>query len=309
MNLSISLDPAIELQSENLEACYPGAEQATLLKHGSEWIADLRTKKKRLLKRNFKVFGENLDGNSILLSRYLTPLAPPADLFERADPEGGVPLVNTMIKKDRFAIEKVARFVSLLPFIEDLSMFAQSDMPDLYSTCQEFLDLGGGDYEEHAILLACMFKYIDEVKDPGLFESYLVFGSAMPMGDTVYVMRKNLKPIRKPDGTVSDTGSVELWAPLTGECYFFNRKESTDTFMCVPFGRDTYMEIRMNDPLCPLKHIYSIAGPSNLYANIQKYDFPVVMDFDLGKKKKWKPLFETSQKLNSFFPGGKIPTI
>lgn len=35
-------------------------------------------------------------------------------------------------------------------------------MPDLYSTSQEFFDLGGGDYEEHAILLANYFSYIDQ---------------------------------------------------------------------------------------------------------------------------------------------------
>jgi coiled-coil and C2 domain-containing protein 2A len=34
-------------------------------------------------------------------------------------------------------------------------------MPDLFCNSQEFLDLGAGDFEEHAILLCNYFNYID----------------------------------------------------------------------------------------------------------------------------------------------------
>jgi len=54
-------------------------------------------------------------------------------------------------------------------------------MPDLWTTTQEFLDLGGGDYEEHAIALANFFSYID--KEQGRdFKSFLVLGTGMPNG-------------------------------------------------------------------------------------------------------------------------------
>ena len=59
----------------------------------------------------------------------------------------------------RFGIEAAARFVSLIPFKSDLSMF--KDLPDTFCNSQEFLDLGAGDHEEHAILLANFFMYID----------------------------------------------------------------------------------------------------------------------------------------------------
>ena len=61
--------------------------------------------------------------------------------------------------QDKYAIERVARFVSMIPYIEDLRMF--QDLPDLWTTSQEFFDLGGGDYEEHAIVLANYFRYVD----------------------------------------------------------------------------------------------------------------------------------------------------
>ena len=49
----------------------------------------------------------------------------------------------------------------MVPFIDDLNMFGSS-IPELFSSSQEFFDLGGGDYEEHAILLANYFTYIDK---------------------------------------------------------------------------------------------------------------------------------------------------
>jgi coiled-coil and C2 domain-containing protein 2A len=117
-------------------------------------------------------------------------------------------------------------------------MFAKmKDMPDLYCTCQEFLDLGQGDYEEHAILLCNYFKYIDNIKNKGVFNSYIVYGEAMPMGNTVYVMRKMIQPRVNTEvkGTnkyaAFDYGGVELWAPMTGECYYFKLIQNNDSVL------------------------------------------------------------------------------
>lgn len=100
------------------------------------------------------------------------------------------------------------------------------------------------------------------------------------MGETVFVMRRNKKPI-KVEGKPDSLGSVEFWSPLSGECYFFacNRVPRA----CLTPAHN-YMEVRMRDPTCPLKHIWSVVAEENIYANIQKYDFPVLMDFDLGNK-------------------------
>ena len=107
-----------------------------------------------------------------------------------------------------FAIEKAARYVAMIPFIEDLRLF--EDMPDLFSTSQEFFDLGGGDFEEHAILLANYFSYIDK-KQGKDYKSYIVFGCGMPAGQMVFVMRKKSH----------EDGSFELWDPIKGCCYYY----------------------------------------------------------------------------------------
>jgi hypothetical protein len=66
------------------------------------------------------IFGENTEGRSVFIPRYLTPIAPPRNSFIDIDND--------------YAIENCARFVAMCPFVEDLRMF--SDLPDLFTTCQ-----------------------------------------------------------------------------------------------------------------------------------------------------------------------------
>lgn len=110
----------------------------------------------------------------------------------------------------------------------------------------------------------------------------------MPEGKNVFVMRQ--KDIKLYDKEPKSK-NIELWSPITGDCYFFENISNNETICGITISRDSSMTIRPNDPICPLKHIYSLVGPENIYANIQKYDFPVLMSFELTNKKKWKPLF------------------
>jgi coiled-coil and C2 domain-containing protein 2A len=103
--------------------------------------------------------------------------------------------------------------VSLIPQIEDNQAFA-GQLPDLWCTSQEFLDLGAGDVEEHAILLCNYFNYIDQAQGKDTFQSYLVLGLGYPEGRTAYVMRRN-----------KENNHAELWNPLRGEAYFYGRSQ------------------------------------------------------------------------------------
>lgn len=85
---------------------------------------------------------------------------------------------------------------------------------------------------------------------------------------------------------------------MTGEMFFFERK--TRPASCLGANKLTYMDTRQDDPICPLKHVYSIVGEDNVYANIQTFDFPIGMDFDIDNPKQWKKLFDKGKKLNDF---------
>ena len=81
-------------------------------------------KKGKREKRNIKVYGENVSGQSVLLCRYILPQTPPPDVYDYNSPNSA---------NDKFAIEKAARFVSLIPMVEDNQAFI-SQMPDLWCT-------------------------------------------------------------------------------------------------------------------------------------------------------------------------------
>jgi len=53
------------------------------------------------------VFGENLDGYSVILCRYLEPMKPPTKLID----------IDLQPSDKLYAIEKAARFVSMIPFV------------------------------------------------------------------------------------------------------------------------------------------------------------------------------------------------
>jgi hypothetical protein len=78
--MSISLDPVLELNTDNELEYYIGLEKQTLLSAASEWVKSI--KKGKFEKRNIKVFGENVSGQSVLLCRYITPQNPPLDVFD-----------------------------------------------------------------------------------------------------------------------------------------------------------------------------------------------------------------------------------
>lgn len=132
--------------------------------------------------------------------------------------------------------------MSLIPFKSDAEAF--KDVPDIWSTCQEFLDLKGGDSEEHAILLCCYFMYIDKALKKDNFRNYLIVGKGVPEGDTVYVLRKN---------TAND--DIEIWNACAGDPYFFKRVETYNQCCCLKLGKQSQIDIEVSDTICPLKEV------------------------------------------------------
>lgn len=80
----------------------------------------------------------------------------------------------------------------------------------------------------------------------------MAFGDAICQGKSVYVLRKDL-----------NKGDVELWDPLTGECYFFEQRGNEGRR---PWGR-SYMQTRFLDPHCPLKQLNCLVSEDNIYVN------------------------------------------
>lgn len=279
ISMSVSLDPVLELPQDNELEYYIGLEKQNLLSAASEWVKNI--KKGSFEKRNVKVYGENVSGQSVLLCRYITAQNPPLDIY---DP------TSVQTKNDPYAIEKAARYVSLIPLVEDNQAF-QGQLPDLWCTSQEFLDLGAGDVEEHAILLCNYFNYIDKSQNRVNIESYLALGLGYPEGKTAYVLRRD-----------KSTNFVELWNPLRGEAYNFERQPVIEELLgCIPLSTGYKLNKRMNDAICQLKSIGCIISHENVWANVQDFEDPALISFDISNSKLWKPFFSSDNR-SKYFP-------
>ena len=111
---------------------------------------------------------------------------------------------------------------------------------DMWCTSGQFLEISSGDHEEHALLLWHYFQYLvvnDRFSPRGssvAVELYLVLGTALPEGKTVYVMERG----KEPD-------EMYFWNACTGECF------------------------SARDENCPLIDIGCVVKPDEIYANIQ----------------------------------------
>uniref|UniRef100_A0A8C3YRA8 Coiled-coil and C2 domain containing 2A n=2 Tax=Catagonus wagneri TaxID=51154 RepID=A0A8C3YRA8_9CETA len=88
-------------------------------------------------------------------------------------------------------------------------------------------------------------------------KAWLVMGSAIPEGPTAYVLTQ-------------EQSHYLIWNPCSGHFY-----GQFDTF-------------------CPLKSVGCLIGPDNIWFNIQRYDSPLRINFDVTKPKLWKSFFSRS---------------
>ncbi|XP_043762095.1 coiled-coil and C2 domain-containing protein 2A isoform X6 [Cervus elaphus] len=88
-------------------------------------------------------------------------------------------------------------------------------------------------------------------------KAWLVVGNAIPEGPTAYVLTQ-------------EQSHYLIWNPCSGHFY-----GQFDTF-------------------CPLKSVGCLIGPDNIWFNIQQYDSPLRINFDVSKPKLWKSFFSRS---------------
>jgi hypothetical protein len=231
-----TLDPPLQKMDDDVDLSEAGvitSESPQTLKRAAAFRSANENKKKGPV----NVVVPTLNGERMLCTRFLTPQKPP-------------PEVTTYME--------AARYVSLIPFMEDWQLFVGSE--DMWSFSSQFLELCAGDWEEHAVLLRNYFAYLDNSR----FDSYIVFGHGLPEGDTVYVMRR-------PSDEINN--EIEFWNASTGIAY-----AKTDT-------------------RCALQSISCIVTEDNIYANIQNSATPHRIKYDFQDKKQWRAFFDIKNPL------------
>lgn len=105
------------------------------------------------------------------------------------------------------------------------------------------------------------------------------------------------------------TKNVELWNALRGEAYYYGRDDQVEKVLgCISVSSGFKMNKRMNDAICQLKSIGCIIGKDNIWGNVQEFDDPALLSYDITDTKCWKPFFTKSNRTKYFPNGGVIET-
>ncbi|XP_078612714.1 coiled-coil and C2 domain-containing protein 2A-like isoform X1 [Branchiostoma floridae x Branchiostoma japonicum] len=181
LTLFITIEPPLT-PLEPLKEKFDSQEDEKLLFQAEKWQGEVE---KRFPKRNISTTVTDINGKSVFVTRFIQPLRPPDELIDS----------NADTRQNS---ERVARFVSLIPFISDSTLFA--GICDIWSTCDQFLQMLSGDEEEHAVLLCNYFLHMGK-------KAWVLLGSAVPEGPTAYVL------------TLESNSDYLLWNPSSGEFF------------------------------------------------------------------------------------------
>ena len=241
LRVMMTTEPALQPPLEDETPPLIG-EDANLARHADRFM----TKYKRnssFAQRNLKLMAQNIHQESLLIIRYVCAQTPPPSIDGRG-------LMN---------LNQAIRFVSLIPFIDDWQAFQGET--EIWCSSKEFLELRAGDWEEHALLLLNYMLHIDGNTND--WDHFLVLGTAIPEGDTVYVMRRKRGVIKS-----DETDDIVLYDASSGKEYI------------------------ASDSTMPLLSIGCLVNRDNIWANIQDSEAPHLLSFDLENSKLWRPFFD-----------------
>ncbi len=187
-----------------------------------KWVSDTKALK-QCKGRNIACVATNIRGETVCITRYIHPQAPPPEL-------------RTVLQ--------LARFVSLIPYVDDSMAFDIQAGGSVWATSREFLEMNSGDEEEHAILLCNYFLY-------NKIQAYVVLGTGFPEGPTSYVLTRD-----------QGSGAQLLWNPSTGEQYATEDPQcALKSIGCVFNRENIWANVQLTD--VPHKMHFNLADESS----------------------------------------------
>ncbi|KAF4708829.1 Coiled-coil and C2 domain-containing protein 2A, variant 2 [Perkinsus olseni] len=259
--LSATINPLIAITQRQQQDITPGAEPRAFLNHVQRWLERLRSAYPKSIVEGSMALGTDLDGRSVLACRYVAqPLTPPPEVTSLDDPH---------------AIERAARFVSMIPFLTDDQIFSSLKGStklnlDVWCTPQNFIDIRAGDWEEHATLLCSYFKRIDthrrlQSSNYPVVESSCIVCRYIADEKAMFVLRRD-----------TSSGHCEIWQPASGECFFLPNAgrpstgsfaDSLRRFLKDPAAEDTPVtgEKLRATPYCSIRRVIAVFNDSNVW--------------------------------------------
>lgn len=264
------------------------------ISYAKRWLDRLKHYGDHVLNRSYLLFATNSSGQEVFIPRYLIPQRPPPGFYSR---------------------RACIHLTTLIPFLRDNLSF--SDDIDLWCTAKQMWEIGAGDEEEHAVLLYNYLYYLTHYSSnksdapqqayqsgniarkvsnvstiggtniivgypsPEILAKesiFLVYGNGIPEGKTVYVLVR-LHQIPPPQ--VFEPRNYILINPNTGYVY------------------------SAADRNCPLKSVYTLTTPYNIWANIQPNDSPNDILYNVQQPTMWQSFFNDSYP----YPSNGLQTI
>jgi coiled-coil and C2 domain-containing protein 2A len=178
IGLFLTFDPLLARPEEEKEGMAT-TDNRLFNEYAYKWVTEVRALK-QCKGRQIAVLANDIFGRPTCITRYVYPQPPP-------------PEFDTM--------QKLARFVSLVPYLDDSTAF-DIQHGSVWATSEQFLnEMRSGDEEEHGLLLCNYLLYLSR-------EAYVVLGTGFPEGPTTYVLTRE-----------SADHPYCLWNPSTGHRY------------------------------------------------------------------------------------------
>ncbi|XP_052775366.1 coiled-coil and C2 domain-containing protein 2A-like isoform X2 [Mya arenaria] len=249
LSLYISIQPPLT-QPEPVKEKFSTNEDETTMVLADQWQEAVSSR--FTPKRELKTFVTDINFKSVFITRYFRPIKPPDEFTGKSS-------------------DLVARYVSLIPFVADSSIFP--GLCDIWNTCDQFLQMLSGDEEEHAILLVNYLLSFD-------MKAYLICGNAIPEGPTSYVLTE-------------EGNDFYIWNPSTGEKFRTNNPTCPlRSIGCLvnaeniwaniqPYDKPDQMMYRLSDTSC-WEPLFNKSRPNPGLQSIQPdslYYYPTDKDY------------------------------
>ncbi|KAG2451720.1 hypothetical protein HYH02_003500 [Chlamydomonas schloesseri] len=259
ISIYMTLRPRLAAPAGDMDERVTSGEQEQVNRHAQRWRAALLGRAE-CRSRVVKVMAVDADGAAVLVCRYVAAtLLPPSLAVNVA--AGGAAVAAGGVE---MLMLKLARFVAHVPYMEDSGLHKRRN--DIWTSSAELLHLSGGDFEEHAHLLAGYFLQL------GL-QAFVVAGTSLCGARSMFVLTTGQaaappgQPQAPPPPLNLNAELLRLWNPLTGTV------------------------VSVKDPTGEMREVGQLYDGTNIWANTQPTGRPWEMHWNLTNGRDWAPFF------------------
>ncbi|CAF0923544.1 unnamed protein product [Adineta steineri] len=200
LRMFVTMEPVLA-PPETFQQSFDSTESLALLNHARSWVEELN---KKFPNRDYKATVSDINGRAVFIPRFLHPLPlPPLNATTDEGTTTGVGGTDNQIQYQR-----LARFVSLIPFLSDTVTFP--GICDIWETSDQFLRTMAGDDEEHAVLLNNYFLTLNK-------KSWVAMGVSIYSGPCCFVLTKDDTQRFPTCWSISDgqdASTLDTWNPI-----------------------------------------------------------------------------------------------